>query len=277
MLLSVEETIKNESEAAPEGGLPSLGETGGFGSVSKEMEEMSRAGVYFGYSKSRRHPKMTPFIFGIRNNVEIFDIVKVKEQLEKTTDFIKALGKEDKTILFVGTKPPVKEIIRRTADALRMPYVAERWLGGTLTNLKVLKKRTEHFLDLQQRKNSPDFDKLSKKERFVIIKSLVKMEKNFKGLELLSGLPQALVVVDTKEESTAIREAKRMSIPVAGILNSDCDPSVIDYPVPANDGSVSSVNYLMDKLAEAYKIGNEERVMSPPRLDEFSESRPGNE
>ncbi|MEK9209478.1 MAG: 30S ribosomal protein S2 [Patescibacteria group bacterium] len=254
MLQSAQDSIKNESEAAPEGG--------SFGSISKEMEEMSRAGVYFGYSKSRRHPKMTPFIFGIRNNVEIFDIVKVKEQLEKAADFMKALGKEDKTILFVGTKPPVKEIIRRTADSLRMPYVAERWLGGTLTNFKVLKKRTEYFLDLQQKKSSPDFDKLPKRERFKIIKFLAKMEKNFKGLELLSALPQALVVVDTKEESTAIREAKRMSIPVTGILNSDCDPSGIDYLIPANDSSVSSVGYLMDKLAEAYKMGNEKLVTS---------------
>ena len=245
--------------------------------VDLEIKEMYLNGMHLGYSRTSRNPKMESCLYGLRNGVEIFDLEKTKKNIDFAKDFAKKLGKDKKTILFVGTKPPVKEIIRRTADALRMPYVAERWLGGTLTNLKVLKKRTEHFLDLQQRKNSPDFDKLSKKERFVIIKSLVKMEKNFKGLELLSGLPQALVVVDTKEESTAIREAKRMSIPVAGILNSDCDPSVIDYPVPANDGSVSSVNYLMDKLAEAYKIGNEERVMSPPRLDEFSESRPGNE
>lgn len=247
MLPNAEEIVKNESEAAPEGG--------NFGAASKEMEEMSRAGVYFGYSKGRRHPKMTPFIFGIRNNVEIFDIVKVKEQLEKAADFMQLLGKEGKTVLFVGTKPPAKEIIRRTADSLRMPYVVERWLGGTLTNFKVIKKRTEDFLDLQQKKNSPDFEKLAKRERFKIIKDLAKMEKTFKGLELLSALPQALVMVDAKEESTAVREARRMGIPVAAVLNSDCDPSVIDYPIPANDASVSSIGYLMEKLAEAYRRG----------------------
>lgn len=225
--------------------------------VDKEMEEMSRAGVYFGYSRGRRHPGMSPFVFGIHNNVEIFNIASIREKLKQAQEFVKSLGEEKKTILFVATKPAGREIVKKAAETIKMPYVTERWLGGTLTNFKAIRGRVDYFLELENKKKSEGFENLSKKERLKIGKELASLERNFKGLERLNNLPSGLIVVDPKEENTAVREAIRKNIPVVAVLNTDCDPAGIVYPIPANDAAVSSINYLINKLVEVYEHNRE--------------------
>ncbi len=234
-------------------------ENAGLSLLSKEeqkgLEEMFMAGVHFGYSRSSCHPKMKPYLFGLRNNVEIFDLEKTNSSLKKACDFLENLGKEGKKILIVATKPGISRFIEEKAKEINMPYVSERWLGGILTNFKMIKDRVDYFVGLRQKKISGELNKYTKKEISKINKELGRLERFLKGLELLNVLPNALLIIDPKEEKTALQEAMGKNIPVISVLNSDCDPTDITYPVPGNDASLSSVKYLMEKLIEAYKKG----------------------
>jgi small subunit ribosomal protein S2 len=221
----------------------------------EELEEMFKAGVHFAYSRTRRHPKMTPFIYGIRNNTEVFDLEKVYPFFQKAKEIMKESGKGKKQILFIGTKPGIKEIIKKTAEGLSMPYVSERWIGGTLTNFKVVRNRVSYFEKLMEEKKTGGLQKYTKKERTKINKEFGQLEKKFKSLILLTDLPDMLVVIDSKEENTAIKEAKRMLIPVIAVMNSDCNLEDANYPIPANDSAMKSVDYLLEKLVESYKEG----------------------
>lgn len=223
--------------------------------LQKELEEMFMAGAHFGYSRSTRHPKMEPYLFGLRNNVEIFDLEKTRLCLEKAKSFLENLSKDAKKILIVGTKPASRRIVEEAGNELGLPYVSERWLGGTLTNFKAIKERIDYFINLRQKKTSGELNKYTKKEISRFNKELSRLERFFKCLELLASLPSALLIIDPKEEKTATKEAKKMSIPIIAVLNSDCDPTGIAYPIPANDASPSSIKYLMEHLIKAYKDG----------------------
>ena len=216
---------------------------------------MLKKGVHFGYSSTTLNPKMKPFIFAYRNNTEIFDLGKTFNQLSLAKEFLMALGKEKKPILFVGTKKETKENTESFAQELNMPYVAERWLGGTLTNFKEIKNRIDYLNDLYQKKESGDFEKYTKKERLQIERKIIKLNKYLIGLKQCQGLPAALIVVDSNYEKTAVNEAKKTKIPLIIIMNSDCNPEDADYPIPANDSSVSSINFLLRELVDAYKEG----------------------
>jgi small subunit ribosomal protein S2 len=219
------------------------------------MEKMFQAGVHFGYSRSHRHPKMKSFIFLNRNDTDIFDLEKTEKKLSCAKEFLKTLGKEKKTILFLGTKKEAREAVEKSAKDLDMPYVRERWLGGTLTNFKEIKKRIEYLNDLLEKRDSGELEKYTKKERLQIVKKIRKLEKYLKGLQQCKNLPAALVVIDSNMEKIAIKEAKVMHIPVVAIMNSDCNPEEVDYPIPANDSSIASINYLLEELVKAYSEG----------------------
>ena len=216
---------------------------------------MLKKGVHFGYSATTLNPKMKPFIFAYRNNTEIFDLEKILNQLSLAKEFLTTLGKEKKSILFVGTKKETKESIKVFAQELNMPYVAERWLGGTLTNFKEIKNRIDYLNDLEQKKQSGDFEKYTKKERLQIERKITKLNKYLVGLKQCQSLPAALVLIDSNYEKTAVNEAKKTKIPLVIVMNSDCDPGDADYLIPANDSSVSSVNFLLRELVDAYKEG----------------------
>lgn len=220
-----------------------------------ELEEMFKAGAHFGYSPGSRHPKMKPYLFDTRNNITIFDLEKTYACLVGAEKFLTALAKEEKKILIVGTKPGIRQIAEETGKNLTMPYVSERWLGGTLTNFKVIKRRIEHFTDLRQKKATGELNKYTKKEISRFNQELSKLERFFAGIETLIALPSAVLIIDSKKEKTALREARQMSIPVIAILNSDSNPDGIAYPIPANSVSLKSVKYLLDKLAKAYQCG----------------------
>ncbi|MFH1979069.1 MAG: 30S ribosomal protein S2 [Patescibacteria group bacterium] len=228
--------------------------------ITKEIEEMYIAGVHFGYSSSSRHPKVKPYLFGSRNNTEIFNLEKVNSSLLEAEAFLKELGSRGSKFLLVSTKPEARDIIEKVGRELEIPFAVERWLGGTLTNLNEIKKRIAYFEDLHNKKISGEYKDHTKKEISQMDKKFAKMEGRFEGLRLHSGMPAALVVVDPKQEKTAVDEAKRMKIPVVAILNSDCDPTTVNYPIPANDASISSVQYLLGRLAEAYQEGKKHPV-----------------
>ena len=254
-----EDKIEDKKSAVSSVEIPQMTASGGavdISDIQKELEEMFKAGAHFGYSKQSRHPKMKPYLFGVRNNVEIFDLEKTYACLSEAENFLAALAKEEKKILIAGTKLGIRQLVEQMGKDLKLPYVSERWLGGTLTNFKAIKKRIEHFTDLRQKKATGELNKYTKKEISRFNQELSKLERFFAGLEPLAALPSAILIIDSKKEKTALCEAKQMSIPIIAILNSDSDPTSVAYPIPANSASLKSVKYLLDKLAKAYRRGS---------------------
>jgi len=237
----------------------------------KELEEMFRAGTHFGYSRSKRHPKMAQYLFGIRNNVEVFDLEQTKEKLDSALNFVRELGSGKKNIVFIGTKPAIRDLTEKMATELSMPFVKERWLGGTLTNFSIIRKRMDYFEDLKQKKSSGELDKYTKKERLDIDKKLEKLDRNFGGLVGLKGKPDALFIIDPKEEKIALSEAQQMKVPTIAIMNSDSNPEEVQYPIPANDDAASSVAYLLAVVVKAYQDGMKEAVKNEKK-DEKKEN-----
>lgn len=223
-----------------------------------KIEEMFKAGIHFGYSRSSRHPKMKDFLFGLKNNVEIFDLEKTNEMLEKAKKFMASLGKEKKKFILVGTKTEAKGIVEKFAKEINMPYVIERWLGGTLTNFKGIRDRINHMKDLENKKEAKELEKYTKKEQLEIEREIIRLRNYLGGLVDMENLPSALLVVDSKKEKNAVKEANDVKVPVVAVINTDCDPKIADYPIPANDNSRTSIEFLLKELAEAYKEGLEE-------------------
>lgn len=222
---------------------------------SSQIDEMFKAGTHFGYSKSRRHPTTRPFIFTTKNGVDIIDIEKTQSQLEAVAEHIKSLAQAGKTIMFVGTKAEAKQAITENALALGMPYVTERWIGGTLTNFPEIKKRITKLLDLREQKEKGGLDKYTKKERLMIDREMADMTKNFQGVTTVTKAPDVMVVIDPKKEFIAVTEAQKMKIPVIALLNTDCNLKKVEHPIVGNDGSMTSIVYILDQIAKAYKAG----------------------
>ncbi len=240
------------------------------GQVSR-LEDMFKAGAHFGYSRSSRNPKMKKFLFGLRNNVEVFDLDKTVKKLDEAKEFVKNLGKDGKQILFAGTKPEIKDLVKKYAKEADAPFVTERWFGGTLTNFDEIKKRRDYMEELMQKRDSGELEKYTKKERLQISRKIVRLRQFFSGLEQLKTLPSALMVVDTRKENIAVVEAKKKKIPVIGIMNSDCDPDDAVYPIPANDNSIASVELFLNEIVESYREGLNEREKETKKEEEKSE------
>jgi len=215
-----------------------------------DIEEMARAGLHFGHKISKVHPKMLPYLAGARNTIHIIDLEKTKEKLEEALRFIQQLISENKILLIVGTKVQVKNLVRDLAQELALPYVAERWLGGTFTNFGIIKKRLEYFKDLERKKKEGELEKYTKKERAKIDQELRDLEIKFGGIKNLEGLPDAVLVLDIKKDDLAVKEAGMKGIKVIGISHTNTDPTLVDYPIPANDDAISSVKYILDKIKE---------------------------
>jgi small subunit ribosomal protein S2 len=216
------------------------------------IEEMFTAGVHYGYSKSRRHPSTVPYIFGTKNGIDIINIEKSQDLFEKASIVLEDLFKNNKTILFVGTKPEAKQQILEVALALNMPYVTERWVGGSLTNFSEIKKRITRLLALRDEKEKGELDKYTKKEMLLINKEMEDMTRNFQGLTGINRTPDAVFVIDPKKEHIAVSEANKMEIPVIALSNTDCDLKKVTYPIVANDASVSSITFFLSKIKEMY-------------------------
>lgn len=224
-------------------------------STQNTIEEMFRAGVHYGYSKSRRHPSASQYVFTTKNGVDIINIEKTEELLKKALEFVTKLAASGKTILFVGTKPEARQQIIETALVLNMPYVGERWVGGALTNFSEIKKRIIKLLDLRNQKEKGELDRYTKKEKLLIDKEMEDMTKNFQGLTGVTRTPDAVFVIDPKKEQIAVTEAKKMNLPIIALLNTDCNLKQVQYPIIANDASVSSITFFLSKIKEAYNSG----------------------
>lgn len=224
-------------------------------STQNITEEMFKSGVHYGYSKSRRHPSTSQYIFTTKNGVDIIDIEKSAILLEKSLEFIKKLSSSGKTILFVGTKPEARQQITEVALSLNMPYVAERWVGGAITNFSEIKKRILKLLDLRAQKEKGELDRYTKKEKLLIEREMEDMTKNFQGLTGVTKTPDAIFIIDPKKEQIAVTEAIKMNLPIISLLNTDCNLKQIQYPIVANDASVSSITFFLSKIKEAYNEG----------------------
>lgn len=220
---------------------------------------MFEAGAHFGYDKSRRHPSVSKFIFGRKENFEIFDLEKSAEKLEVAKAFVKKIATEGRQILFVGGKKEAQNAIKLGAEKIDMPYVDGRWIGGTLTNFEEIRKRVKHYLDLSTQKEKGLLAKYTKKERLMIDRELEKLEKRFAGVSNMEVKPAAVFIVDANKEYIARDEAIQTHIPVISLSGSDNDFSKINYPIPANDSLSKSIKFFVDQIVSAYEEGLKER------------------
>lgn len=223
-----------------------------------DFRELVKAGVHFGHQKSRRFPKMAPYIWGEKNRVSIINVAQTAKHLQKAADFLKDVAAKNQTILWVGTKKPAQQAIADIATKLDNPYVNHRWVGGTLTNASQVKKSVTkmlHYEDVLAR--SDKFPNYTKKELNVIQKMVSRLQKSVGGIRKLTWPLGAIVMVDVEKESSALHEAIASGIPVIGIVDTNCDPSLVDYVIPANDDSERSIRFILDYLAQAAEQGKE--------------------
>ncbi len=222
--------------------------------MKKEISATSlmEAGVHYGYSRTRRHPTVTPFLYGTKNGADIIDIEKTGLQLEAATKFLGELSASGKTVLFVGVKPESRSAIIDIATSLKQPYVTERWIGGILTNFSQMKTRIEKLEKMKEERVSGEYAKYTKKEQILLNREMERLSKYFSGLLGMHKLPDALFVVDSKKEHIAVLEAHKVNIPVIAIGNTDCSIRGIEYPIVANDSSASSIGAILDILKGAF-------------------------
>lgn len=223
--------------------------------TSTLIDNMFSAGAHFAYSRSRRHPSVTSYIFGAKNKVELFDLEKTSELFAKTLEFIKTLGKENKTILFVGGKSEARKAVANAGLALAMPYVDGRWIGGALTNFKEIRKRIEKYERLTGERERGELTKYTKKERLLIDREIDNLEIMFGGIVSMKDLPKAMFVVDAKREHIAVKEAQDMGIPVISLVGSDCNLLDVNYPIVGNDSSKTSIEFFLSTVVKAYEEG----------------------
>ncbi len=219
------------------------------------IEEMFKAGAHFGYSKSKRHPSMKSLIFGAKNTVEIIDLEKTDEYLARAKEFVSSIAKEGKQILFVGSKNEARDVVKNAAISIDMPYVTNRWIGGTITNFSEIKKRIARLEELTLKKEKGELGMYTKKERLMIDREIENLEKHFGGLISMKQMPAAFFVIDSGSEKIATKEAKDKGISVVSLSGSDCNIKGIEYPIPANDASRSSITFFINQITEAYKAG----------------------
>jgi small subunit ribosomal protein S2 len=225
----------------------------------KAVESMFQVGAHFGYAKARRHPSTKPFIFGAKDGVEIIDLEKTAEMLEKAKEFAYETAKNGGQVLFVGTKKEVASYIKDMALSVDQPYVTNRWIGGTLTNFAEIQRRVKRLEELEGEKEKGLLAKYTKKERLLIDRELEKLNERFGGITNMKAKPAAMFIVDSKNEENALAEAILENIPVISVSNSDCDITSISHPILANDSSVKSVRFFVDEIVAAVKEGQKDR------------------
>ncbi|KKQ51819.1 30S ribosomal protein S2 [Candidatus Woesebacteria bacterium RIFCSPHIGHO2_01_FULL_39_17] len=219
------------------------------------LKELISAGAHFGHQVKRWNPKMAPFIYGEKDGVHIFDLIKTKEKLEEALELLKLASKEGKSILFVGTKKQVKSKIAEVAKDTGAFYVNERWLGGTLTNFDQLLKSVKKLQELKSTMEAGGFKDRTKKERLLIDREIQRLSKFFGGLTGMSKIPDILVVIDIKREKTALSEANAKGVEVVALVDSNCDPTQVDYPISMNDDATRALEYVLGLMGEAILEG----------------------
>lgn len=239
------------------------------------MKELLEAGVHFGHQTKRWNPKMKPYIFGARNGIYIIDLQKTVKMFRTAYDFITNVVANGGSVLFVGTKKQARESIYEEANRCEMFYVHNRWLGGMLTNFQTIKQSIDRLNYLNNIKNDETINLFPKKERLKLEKARVKLDNNLGGIRTMNGLPGAIFVVDPKNEAIAVREGKRLNIPIIAIVDTNCDPDDVDYIIPGNDDAIRAIRLITSRIAEACIKGADlrrERIQAESDKEEAMES-----
>ena len=215
------------------------------------MKSLLESGVHFGHQTKRWNPKMARFIFSQRNGIHIIDLQKTSACIVEAYDAVRAVVKQGKTVLFVGTKKQAQQAIEAEAKRCGMPYINNRWLGGMLTNFSTIKKSISTLKKIEKMENDGTFESLTKKEVSLLTKQKIKLEKNLGGIKDMKELPGAIFIIDTKKETIAVAEAKRLGIPVIAVVDTNCDPTDITYPIPGNDDAIRAISLFVEIIANA--------------------------
>ncbi|WAA10741.1 30S ribosomal protein S2 [Fervidibacillus albus] len=221
------------------------------------MKQLLEAGVHFGHQTRRWNPKMKKYIFTERNGIYIIDLQKTVKKVEEAYNFMKQLAADGGKVLFVGTKKQAQESVKAEAERVGMYYVNHRWLGGTLTNFETIQKRVQRLKEIEKMAEDGTFDVLPKKEVVGLKKEKEKLEKFLGGIKEMNQLPDCLFVIDPRKERIAVQEARKLNIPIVGIVDTNCDPDEIDYVIPANDDAIRAVKLLTGKMADAIMEANQ--------------------
>lgn len=230
------------------------------------IKQLLEAGAHFGHPTSRWHPRMKPYIFTQREGIHIIDLQQTASLLEKACNFIREVVSKGGKVIFVGTKKQAQEIIEEEAKRCGMFYVNLRWLGGMLTNFSTIQSRLNYLAQLEDRKARGEFEKLPKKEAAKLEKEIERLNRYMGGFKEMTELPSAIFIVDPTHDKIALAEAKKMGIPVVAIVDTNCDPKDIDYPIPANDDAIRSIKFITSKLADAVLEGK--AMVEVPSLEE---------
>jgi small subunit ribosomal protein S2 len=222
-----------------------------FSKLEIDLEAMMKSGIHFGHQKSRKNPRMEEYIFTTRKGINIVNLQKTAEKVQEAMRFIEELRKSGKRIILVGSKKQSHNLIRSLAKRLDMPYVIERWLGGTFTNFKFIRSRAQYLIDAEDQMEKGEFKKYTKFEQMQKAEEIEKLERKIGGIKKMTELPGALFVVDVLADRLAIKEAQKVGIPVIAITDTNADPSIIDYPIPGNDDAVSSIRMIISYLGKA--------------------------
>jgi small subunit ribosomal protein S2 len=224
-------------------------------------KDLLEAGVHFGHQLRRWNPKSRPFVYANINGVSIIDLEQTYDLLGKAVEFVEATIASGKDILFVGTKKQAQDILREAAEAAQMPYCVNRWMGGTLTNFSTIKTSLAKYRKFLKMEQTGELDQLPGKEAAAIRRQMSRMHRNFEGILNIESLPAAILVVDTKNEAIAVAEANRLGIPVIGLVDTNSDPTVIDFPIPGNDDAVKAIRIIIETILEAAQAGLARREM----------------
>lgn len=220
-----------------------------------DIQTLFDAGAHFGFSRARRHPTAAPYLFGTKDRTDIFDLEETTRRLTAASAFVTSVAEKGQHVLFVGGKHEAISFVKEAAERVGAPYVAGRWIGGTLTNFKNIRKRIDRLEKLMSERESGELEKYTKRERLLIDREIEELLRRFGGLVKMADLPGALFVVDSRHENTAVKEAQQLKIPVVGLASSDCDFSLVTYPVPGNDTSIRSIKLVVEEIADAYAKG----------------------
>ena len=235
------------------------------------MKQLLEAGVHFGHQTRRWDPKMAEYIFQARNGIHIIDLQKTSKKIDEAYAFLKEQAEEGKTVLFVGTKKQAQECVKEAAEKSGMYYVDQRWLGGMLTNFDTIRTRVQRLKDLEKMQEDGTFDVLPKKEVILLKKEMEKLEKNLGGIKDMEEIPGVIFLVDPKKEHIAVLEAKKLGIPVIGLVDTNCNPEEVDYAIPGNDDAIRAVKLITDVLANAIIEGKQGESFETEVTEEVTE------
>ncbi len=238
------------------------------------MKQLLEAGVHFGHQTRRWDPRMAEYIFQARNGIHIIDLQKTSKKIDEAYSFVKEQAEEGKDILFVGTKKQAQECVKEAAETCGMYFVNQRWLGGMLTNFGTIQKRIERLNELEKMQEDGTFDVLPKKEVIILKKEMEKLEKNLGGIKDMKKMPGVMFVVDPKKERIAILEARKLNIPVVGLVDTNCNPGDVDYVIPGNDDAIRAVKLITEVIANAVIEGKQGESFEPSQEQEVVNEEP---